>query len=88
MPGLDVFVQALTNGNVLLDPQTNVRLGGAGAIIPVPLVGQYADGLLSANEMVDVPFVVYLRTHEAFQFFVGRPRSRNRITSSMTNSPF
>ncbi len=30
MPGLDVLVQTLTNGNVLLDPQTNARLGRRG----------------------------------------------------------
>ena len=70
MPGLDVFVQTLTNGNVLLDPQTNVRLGGVGAIIPIPQVGEYADGLLSANEAVDVPFIVCLKTLQSFQFFV------------------
>jgi hypothetical protein len=70
MPGLEVFVQTLTNGNVLLDPQTNARLGGAGAVMEIPQVGQYADGLLSANETVDVPFVVCLKTRQSFQFFV------------------
>ncbi len=70
MQGLDVFVQTLTNGNILLDPQTNLRLGGAGAVMPIPLVGQYADGLLSANEGVGVPFAVCLKTRKAFQFFV------------------
>jgi Tol biopolymer transport system component len=70
MPGLDVFVQTLTNGNVLLDPQTNAPLGGAGAIMEIPKAGQYADGLLSANETVDVPFVVCLKTLQSFQFFV------------------
>ena len=70
VPGLDVFVQTLTNGNLLLDPQTNVRLGGAGAVMEIPQVGQYADGLLSADETVDVPFVVCLKTRQSFQFFV------------------
>jgi hypothetical protein len=57
MSDLDLFVQTLTNGNILLDPQTNVRLGGVGAVMPIPLGAQYADGLLSTNERVDVPFV-------------------------------
>src|SRR5262249_31356906 len=61
----------LTNGNVWLDPQTNARLGGAGAVMEIPQVGQYADGLLSANEAVDVPFVVCLKTLQSFQFFVN-----------------
>jgi hypothetical protein len=70
MSDLDLFVQTLTNGNVLLDPQTNVRLGGVGAVMPIPLGGQYADGVLNTNERVDVPFVVCLKTHDTFQFFV------------------
>jgi len=70
MPGVAVHVQTLTNGNVLLDPQTNTVLGGQGAVMEVPAVGQYADGLLSADETVDVPFVVCLKTRQSFQFFV------------------
>jgi Tol biopolymer transport system component len=70
MPGLDVLVQTLTNGNVLLDPQTNTVLGGQGSVMEIPQVGQYADGLLSADETVEVPFVVCLKTRQSFQFFV------------------
>ena len=50
MPGITVRVQTLTNGNVLLDPQTNAVLGGEGAEMEVPKAGQYADGLLSPGE--------------------------------------
>ena len=70
MPGLNVHVQTLTNGNLLLDSRTNALLGGEGAVIPIPLVGQYADGVLTPNEAVAVPFVVCLKTRQAFQFFV------------------
>src|SRR4029079_2575440 len=58
MPGLTVRVVTLTNGNVLLDPQTNAVLGGDGAEMTVPKVAQYADGLLSPGESVNVPFVM------------------------------
>ena len=70
MPGVTVRVMTLTNGNVLLDPQTNAVLGGVGAEMTVPKVGLYADGLLSAGESVDVPFVLCLKTSQPFQFFV------------------
>src|SRR5689334_5177340 len=68
----DLVIRAstLTNGNILLAPQTNATLGGAGADINVPEVGQYADGLLSPGESVDVPFVLCLRSFQPFQFFV------------------
>ena len=65
-----VRVLTLTNGNVLLDPQTNAVLGGEGAEMQVPKAGQYADGLLSPGESVNVPFVLCLKTFQPFQFFV------------------
>ncbi len=70
MPGVVVHVLTLTNGNVLLDPQTNAILGGEGAEMAVPKVEQYADGLLSPNESVNVPFVLCLKAFQPFQFFV------------------
>jgi Tol biopolymer transport system component len=36
----------------------------------VPKVGQYADGVLSPNEFVQVPFILCLKTRQQFQFFV------------------
>jgi hypothetical protein len=36
----------------------------------MPLQGGLADGLLSANEAVEVPLVVCLRQKTPFQFFV------------------
>ena len=48
MPGVAVRVLTLSNGNVLLDPQSHALLGGEGAVMNVPKVGQYTDGLLGA----------------------------------------
>jgi probable HAF family extracellular repeat protein len=70
MTGISVHVVTLSNGNVLLDPQTNAVLGAEGGVMRVPEVGQYADGLLSPGESVEVPFVLCVRTFEPFQFFV------------------
>jgi hypothetical protein len=70
MPDLTVRVVTLTNGNLLLDPQTNGVLGGEGAEITVPQEGQFADGLLSPGESVNVPFVLCLTTFQPFQFLV------------------
>ena len=36
----------------------------------VPKAGQYADGLLSPGESVNVPFVLCLKAFQPFQFFV------------------
>jgi hypothetical protein len=70
MPGITVRVVTLTNGNALLDPQTNAVLGGNGAAMEVPKTGQYSDGLLSPGERVEVPFVLCLKTRNPFQFIV------------------
>lgn len=70
MPGIAVRVRTLTNGNILLDPQTDAILGGQGAVMEVPKVGQYGDGLLSPGERVEVPFVLCLTAFQPFQFFV------------------
>ena len=92
MPGLTVRVVTLTNGNLLLDPQTNAVVGGEGAEMTVPKVEQYADGLLSPGESVNVPFVVCLKTFQPFQFFVDvfgvvtRLVSINRFGTGSGNS--
>ena len=81
MPGLTVRVVTLTNGNLLLDPQTNAVVGGEGAEMTVPKVEQYADGLLSPGESVNVPFVVCLKTSQPFQFFVDVSGVVTRLVS-------
>jgi hypothetical protein len=92
MPGLTVRVVTLTNGNLLLDPQTNAVVGGEGAEMTVPKVEQYADGLLSPGESVNVPFSVCLKTFQPFQFFldvfgvVTRLVSINRFGTGSGNS--
>jgi hypothetical protein len=73
---LSVRVATLTNGNVLLDAQTNAVLGGAGAVMPIPKQGMYSDGVLGPGELVDVPFIICLQTQQAFQFFVDVFASR------------
>jgi hypothetical protein len=65
-----VKVVTLTNGNVLLDPVTNLLLGGEGAIMQAPKQGMNADDLLSPGEALDVPFVICLRTVQPFAFLV------------------
>jgi hypothetical protein len=42
----------------------------SGRWCPVPEIGAYADGVLSPQEAVDVPFVVCLKTLQGFQLFV------------------
>ena len=79
MPGLTVRVVTLTNGNLLLDPQTNAVLGGEGAEMTVPKVEQYADGLLSPGESVNVPFVGVLKDISTVSVFRGRVRCRDPI---------
>ena len=79
MPGLTVRVVTLTNGNLLLDPQTNAVVGGEGAEMTVPKVEQYADGLLSPGESVNVPFVGVLKDISTVSVFRGRVRCRDPI---------
>ena len=70
LQGLAVQVQTLSNGNLLLNPQTNALIGGQGAILSAPKQGMNADDVLSPGEAVDVPFVMCLKTRQSFQFFV------------------
>src|SRR5262245_45440882 len=63
-----VQVKRLTNGNVLQNADGGPS--GVGATLIVPETGQFADRLLSANEFVDVPFLIYLKTAARFGFIV------------------
>jgi hypothetical protein len=63
-----VEVATLSNGNLVQNAVGGP--GGVGARVAVPLQGGVADGLLSANEAVEVPLVVCLRQKTPFQFFV------------------
>jgi hypothetical protein len=52
-------VTTITNGDLLQN--ADGRPGGMGAILTVPRVGQYSDGILSRGQFVDVFFVVCLK---------------------------
>jgi hypothetical protein len=52
-------VTMLENGNLLQNADGGP--GGMGAILTVPKVGQYSDGLLSRGQFVDIPFVICLK---------------------------
>ena len=65
---LRVEVDTLSNGNLLQNADNGP--GGVGATVTVPQVEQYADGVLSPQEFVDVPFVVCLQQRSPFRFFV------------------
>jgi hypothetical protein len=65
---LRVQVQTLTNGNLLQNADGGP--GGVGATVTVPQADAFADGLLSPDEAVDVPFVVCLQQRSPFRFFV------------------
>jgi hypothetical protein len=65
---LVVKVMTLTAGNYL----QNADGGPArmGAILTVPQTGDYADGVLSPRQYVDVPFVICLQQLKPFTFLV------------------
>jgi hypothetical protein len=65
---LRVAVDTLTNGNLLQNADGGP--GGVGATLTVAEQGQFADGVLSAGEVVDVPFVICLQQRGPFTFFV------------------
>jgi hypothetical protein len=65
---LRVQVQTLTNGNLLQNADGGP--GGVGATLTVPQADAFADGLLSPEEAVDVPFVVCLQERSPFRFLV------------------
>ena len=65
---LVVVVTTLTNGNLLQNADGGP--GGVGATVAVPQEDAFADGILSPEESVDVPFVVCLQEPSPFRFFV------------------
>jgi hypothetical protein len=65
-------VITLTNENVLQN--ADGAPGGVGAILTIPQVGQYSDGVLGPGEFVDVPFVICLKDlSSTFNFEVDVP---------------
>jgi PQQ-like domain len=65
---LAIECSELTNNNLLL---TDSGLLGEGARFPVSRTDDYADGILSPGEYVDVPFTVCLQDKSPFRFFVN-----------------
>ncbi len=65
---LIVVVQTLTNGNLLQNADGGPA--GVGAILTVPEIGGFSDGLLSPEDFVDVPFVICLKNRNRFSLFV------------------
>jgi hypothetical protein len=64
-------VTTLTNENLLQNADGGP--GGVGALLTIPQVGQYSDGVLDPGEFVDVPFVICLKEPSAFDFVVDVP---------------
>ena len=64
----DLMVEA-TNGNLLLNPADGGPGGvGVEAILAVPQVGQYSNGVLDHGESVDVSFVICLKDLSPLNF--------------------
>ena len=63
-----VEVAEVSRGNLLL---TNIGLIGQGRRFEIPKNDDYADGLLSLNEIVNVPFTVCLKKRKPFRLFVN-----------------
>ena len=61
-------VRTLTNGNLLQNADGGPF--GAGATLTIPRTGDFADGLLSSGESVDVPFNICLKNTFRFTFLV------------------
>ena len=67
LSNLHIEVDVLTNNNQLL---TNTGLVGEGDLFEVLNGDEYADGILSPGEYVDVPFRVCLKNTSSFRFDV------------------
>ena len=67
LSNLQLKVETLTRGNLLL---TSEGLVGGGERFAVPPLGDYADGVLTSSEAVDVPFTVCLKTFKRFRLLV------------------
>jgi hypothetical protein len=65
---LVVVVTTLTNGNLLQNADGGP--GGVGARLTVPRQDGFADGRLTPDEFVDVPFIICLTTQEPFRLVV------------------
>jgi hypothetical protein len=61
-------VAVLTEGNLVQNADEGPS--GVGGTLTVPAKNDYSDGLLTAGEFVDVPFVTCLKEMQPFQFFV------------------
>jgi len=63
----DAFVQIAT----LTPDRLVAEVGGEGAFTPVPWIGQYADGVATPGESVDVTFGVCLPNRDPFELTVN-----------------
>ena len=68
LSNLVVEATTLTNGNLLLNADEGP--GGVSSHLTVPQLDGFTDGVLSAEEFVDVPFALCLRERSPFRFFV------------------
>jgi hypothetical protein len=66
----DLFaeVTTLTQGNLL--QKADGGPGSIGARLTVPQEDDFTDGVLSPEELVDVPFIMCLQERRPFQLFV------------------
>jgi hypothetical protein len=62
-------VATLTGDNLLQNADTGP--GRVGSRLTVPKKDDFADGVLSSGEFVDVPFVICLKQRQPFEFFVN-----------------
>ena len=72
----DVFHNKITAG-VIDGDGALTPMPFQGAFAPVPRTGQYADGLLTPSESVDVTFGICIPSRNRFDFLVnvwGRPQ--------------
>jgi YVTN family beta-propeller protein len=83
LSNLLVEVTTLTDGNLLLNADEGP--GGVGSHLTVPRLDGFTDGVLSAEEFVDVPFAICVREHSPFSFFVdvvgviGTPATQTQV---------
>ncbi len=82
---LVVNVRELTNGNLLQNADGGA--GGVGARLTVPKEGDYADGILSPGESVDVHFIICLTNSNPFRFFVDVLGNKEAVSSQALGAP-
>ena len=72
LSGLFFDVASLTGErNVLCNADGGPRGVGSTLAVPIPLAGDYADGLLGPGESLDEEFVIGLAQRAPFGFFVN-----------------